>query len=182
MWIDLDRDGLDDGFEQELLMKFLPSFFLSRDDCDVMPAEFKPYAVEPQTIARNGTIYGQVFEHRLAQPQAFIEIHYYHLWSRDCGRLGHALDAEHVAALVHAENLRAPVKDWLALYWYSGAHEDTVCEVSSGASAIELGAEDRGPDVWISTGKHASYLSHRQCWGVAAGTVAEMWLRLRHGG
>lgn len=164
-WIDLDRDGLDDGFEQELLVKFAPSFFLSRNECDIMPAEFKPYIAEPEAIARNGTIYGQVSKRRLTQPRVFIEIHYYHLWSRDCGRRGHPLDVEHVAALVSADSLRAPVKDWRALYWYSSAHEDTVCDVSSGASAIKLDAEDRGPEVWISSGKHASYLSYDQCSG-----------------
>lgn len=58
---------------------------------------------------------------------------------------------------------------YFCLSGYSGAHEDTVCDVSSGASAVELNAEDHGPEVWISNGKHASYLSHHQCSGGCGG-------------
>jgi hypothetical protein len=164
-WIDLDRDGLDDRFEQQLMAKFMPAFLLSRNDCDVMPAEFESYAAEPQPVERNGTIYGQVFERRLGRPQPFIEIHYYHLWSRDCGSRGHTLDAEHIAALVSASRLDAPLEQWKALYWYAGAHEDTLCDLSSAARAVDLGAEDQGPEVWISSEKHASYLRVWLCSG-----------------
>jgi len=118
-------------------------------DCDVLPSEFRPSSQEPRAVAKNGTIYGQVF------PRGeFIEIHYYHLWSRDCGRRGHALDVEYVSALIRAGK---------AAYWYASAHQDTVCDVRNGARASQLQAEEHGPLVWISRGKHASYLSYDLC-------------------
>src|SRR5262245_61803282 len=120
---DHDKDGLPDDFEQELLVKFAPTFMLSVDECDDKPAEFMPGSSIPEVIAKNGTVYGQVF-----QTGTFLEIHYYHLWSRDCGRLKHALDVEHVSALVEADGLKAR-------YWYAAAHENTLCNASTGASA-----------------------------------------------
>src|SRR5689334_19512847 len=89
---DLDHDGLADPFEQQILVKFLPEFRISTDDCDGSPAEFVPGASTPVPLAKNGTIYGQVFRHRGdGSTSAALEVHYYHLWTRDCGRLGHAL-------------------------------------------------------------------------------------------
>ncbi len=88
-----------------------------------------------------------------------VELHYYHLWRTDCGQMGHALDAEHVSALV----ARDEHANWKALYWYAAAHEDTVCDASQIARASTLNAESRGPEVWISHGKHASFLSGRLC-------------------
>jgi hypothetical protein len=91
--MDQDADGLPDQFEQQLLERFAPTFFISASDCDAMPAEFAPNSPEPRLVARNGTIYGQVFPRQgLAMPDRFIEIHYFHLWTRDCGRAGHPLD------------------------------------------------------------------------------------------
>ena len=153
---DLDSDGLDDALEQQLLEKFRPVFMLSGTECDVAPAEFFPAKTAPTIKDRNGAIYGQVFPHG---DNALIEIHYYHLWSRDCARFGHALDAEHVATLVRAEK-----DSHKAIYWYAAAHEDTMCDGSSGATAASLNAETRGAVVWVSSGKHASFLS-KECTG-----------------
>lgn len=94
-----------------------------------------------------------------------VELHYYHLWSRDCGRMGHNLDAEHVSVLVKAVEPDTTAGAWKAVYWYAAAHEDTACDVSHGASAKALGAEHQGPQVWISAGKHASFLREEQCRG-----------------
>ena len=111
---DQDHDGLSDEFEQSLLAKFVPVFHVSADDCAGLPAEFTPDSVRPVTAAVNGTIYGQVF-----RSGPYIEIHYYNLWARDCGSLGHALDAEHVSGLLSAsDNPRA-------LYWFAAAHQAT---------------------------------------------------------
>jgi hypothetical protein len=148
---DADRDGLADDFEQQLLVKFVPTFMLSNAECDAKPAEFAPGILEPRVVARNGTIYGQVFPRRQN-----LEIHYYHLWSRDCGQLNHALDVEHVSALIDRDTLNA-------LYWYAAAHEDTLCDASSAAAAAVLDAESRGPTVWISEGKHGSFLDPTRC-------------------
>jgi hypothetical protein len=162
--MDQDADGLPDQFEQQLLERFAPTFFISASDCDVMPAEFAPNSPEPRLVARNGTIYGQVFQKQeFAMPGRFIEIHYFHLWTRDCGRAGHPLDVEHVSVLVRADRADSPATDWSATYWYAGAHENTVCDVSTASRASDLGATDKGPPVWISNAKHASFLAQRQC-------------------
>lgn len=161
---DADGDGVADVVEQRLLERFRPSFHFSRTDCDVLPSEFRAGAAEPKSAVRNGTIYGQVFAVRPAgRAGAFLEVHYFHLWKQDCGQAGHALDAEHVAALLTAESATAPAAEWKAMYWYAGAHEGTPCDASNGALAASLDAERRGPHVWVSHGKHASYLSLELC-------------------
>jgi hypothetical protein len=156
---DLDRDGLKDRFEQELLERFLPTFQISRNDCDALPAEFARNRTEPRAIARNGTIYGRVSP----RGKSSIEIQYFHLWTRDCGLFSHRLDAEHVTVLVTAKDLKQPAGKWKAVYWYAGAHEDTLCENSASVEAVSLGAQTKGATVWISRGKHASYLDPSRC-------------------
>lgn len=172
---DGDGDGLPDTLEQALLQRFLPRFYISSADCDGSPSTFAPGEAEPRAIAREGRIYGQVFPapHKGGRPR--IEMHYFHLWSRDCGRLGHPLDIEHVAVLL--EQQRLPEKgaashppaspprlwEWRALYWFAAGHQRTVCDVSHAARADFLVAEWAGADVWISSGKHASYLSRERC-------------------
>lgn len=112
----------------------------------------------------NGTIYGQVFpQQSFTTAGLFAEIHFYHLWRSDCGGHGHPLDTEHVAVLVKASGSDLAFTTWKALYWYAAAHENTVCDVSQIARAATLHAEDRGAKVWISSGKHASYLNETLC-------------------
>jgi hypothetical protein len=164
--VDSDRDGMSDALEQALLVQFRPTFMVGRQDCSNIPSEFRPAAHEPKPESENGTIYGQVFPSRTAVgalPTA--EIHYYHLWRRDCGAHGHPLDTEHVSVLVRASDSHLPHATWKALYWYSAAHENTVCDVSQIARASTLHAEDHGAEVWISPGKHASYLNEMLCQG-----------------
>jgi hypothetical protein len=161
---DLDQDGVADQLEQALLEKFRPVFMISDDDCDQLPSEFVSGAKGPVALDRNGTIYGQVFRPLSAAPDsAVLEIHYYHLWSRDCGRISHALDAEYVALLVHSTEIRNPADSWKATHWYAAAHEDTVCDTSTIARASAIGAEERAATVWVSRGKHGSYFSPEQC-------------------
>ena len=163
---DLDRDGVPDKLEQALLERFAPEFMLAGSECDGLPAELVSGAVHPRVLARNGAVYGQAF--RIAGSR-FIELHYFHLWGRDCGRAGHALDAEHVSALVEADLPTAPAKKWRARYWYAAGHEGTVCDRSTGSRAAPLLAVDRGPRVWVSAGKHASYFTAAHCaWGCGA--------------
>jgi hypothetical protein len=167
---DSDADGIADQLEQDLLIKFLPRFMVSAYECDGLPAEFQPGIDEPRLQAKNGTIYGQVFKSAsYGRPGVFLEIHYYHLWGADCGRTGHALDAEHVSALVFAAHAEDPAESWKALYWYAAAHEDTSCDASHGARAADIGAELSGPAIWISAGKHASFLSPETCRGGCGG-------------
>jgi len=151
--VDSDHDGLSDELEQSLLQRFRPTFMTSAHDCATRPARFQPGNIVPVVAATDGTIYGQVFP----VSQDRVEIHYYTLWDRDCGRLSHPLDAEHVAALV------ALGEEPSALYWYAGAHERTVCDISSGARSSALSAQVHGPRVWSAAGKHALYFTAAMC-------------------
>ena len=155
---DSDRDGLSDSLEDALLARFVPTFMVSRTDCSTAPAQFAPENQTPTAMADDGTIYGQAFPQKGSAKM--VELHYYHLWRRDCGELGHALDAEHVSALIEVDGDADSAK---ALYWYAAAHEDTVCDASHLAQGSTLSAGDRGPTVWISAGKHASFLSGELC-------------------
>jgi len=161
---DTDHDGLNDALEQRLLQQFLPAFHIGLHDCSALPAEFLPGVPTPTVESEDGTVYGQVFltkssthEHPVA------EIHYYHLWRTDCGAHGHPLDTEHVATLVHADSSDLDTARWQSNYWFAAAHENTVCDVSQIARASTLHAEEHGAAVWISPGKHASYLNETLC-------------------
>jgi hypothetical protein len=155
--VDTDRDGLSDAIEDALLSQFAPRFMVSDDDCSLRPAQFLPHLDEPQVEKENGTIYGQAFPRQGRSGQ--VELHYYHLWRRDCGEKSHPLDAEHVSALV----ARDEDSQWKAVYWYAAAHEDTVCDASQIARAAAVDGERHGPTVWISRGKHASFLNATIC-------------------
>lgn len=172
--LDADRDGLGDELEQALLEQFVPVLQLSARECDGLPAVFHPGLPQPQLLARNGTLYGQAFPRTSSAVSGrLIELHYYHLWTRDCGRGEHDLDAEHVSVLVRAQTTAGAQDEWKALFWYAAAHEDTVCDFSSAAKAKDLEAEDRGATVWVSRGKHASFLHRGACtWG-CGGDVCE---------
>jgi hypothetical protein len=155
---DSDRDGLSDALESALLAKYAPNFMFSQHDCSVRPAQFFSNKKSPTVIEDDGTIYGQGFPRKNHTGE--IELHYYHLWRKDCGEMGHRLDAEHVSALI---KLGTAVDDSKALYWYAAAHEDTVCDASQITRAKTIQAEDHGATVWISEGKHASFLSEALC-------------------
>ncbi len=173
---DDDLDGIPNELEQQLLQRFVPQFFLSAQECDGSPAEFHSGSAEPRPKNKNGTVYGQVFPaSREAGAGSFIEIHYYHLWGRDCGMNGHALDAEHVSALLFAETEARNLESWRAVYWYAAAHEDTICDASHAARSSFLDAEHQGPKVWISAGKHSSFLGLELCrGGCSGGDCADM--------
>jgi hypothetical protein len=161
--IDSDHDGLNDEAEQSLLDQFAPTFMVARHDCSNLPAEFAPDLSIPHVLDENGTIYGQAFPSKLSTPDhPAAELHFYHLWKTDCGPHGHHLDTEHVAVLVRASDASDDAT-WHAEYWYAAAHENTVCDVSQITRASTLHAEDHGAKVWISPGKHASYLNETLC-------------------
>ena len=161
---DSDQDGLTDKLEQSLLDQFSPAFMVAEHDCSGVPSEFNPGSLKPRVLAENGTIYGQVFPAKSSTPaHPEVEIHYYHLWRRDCGEHGHALDTEHVSTLVRASGSDPSSAKWKAIYWYAAAHENTVCDVSQVTRAAALKAQDHGASIWISPGKHASYLDSSLC-------------------
>jgi hypothetical protein len=68
-----------------------------------------------------------------------------------------------VSVLVRASGADLASATWKAAYWYAAAHENTVCDVSQIARASTIHAQDRGAKVWISPGKHASYLNETLC-------------------
>ena len=153
--VDSDRDGLSDVLETRLIEQFRPTWMVGENDCSTMPARFVPDAAVPRVSAEDGTIYAQ------ASPAARagdVEVHYYHLWRRDCGEMGHALDTEHVAVLLHADG-----PAWRATAWYAAAHEDTLCDAGQVTRASTIDAVDHGARVWVSAGKHASYFAERLC-------------------
>lgn len=154
---DSDHDGLPDALEQALLQRFQPTLQIAQHDCAGRPARFSPGVSVPTVQAEDGTVYGQAF---LRAPGE-IELHFYHLWATDCGRMGHALDTEHVSALLRGRGEDAT--QWKAAYWYAAAHEDTVCNASQVTRVSTLDAVDHGPQVWISSGKHASFLNLELC-------------------
>jgi hypothetical protein len=163
---DLDGDGLSDRLEQALLERFAPTLVLSAGECDGQPATLERWAVDPRIVDRSGTLYGHVALRALRPGDVEIEIKYFHLWGRDCGRPSHALDIERVSTLVRAARLDAVPEEWEAAYWYATAHEGTVCDASSGAAALAVRATTVGPYVYVSRGKHASYLNRGHCkWG-----------------
>ena len=163
---DIDNDGLDDQFEQLVLERFVPTWMVSAEECDSLPAEFQPNNQFPQLLAKNGTIYGQVFPIDLpGRSGVFIEAHYYHLWNKDCGLNGHPLDVEHVSVILSAEKYEDSVSEWESEYWYAAVHEGTVCDASHAVKSSYINAERQGPAVWISAGKHASFLDKSLCSG-----------------
>jgi hypothetical protein len=171
---DLDRDGLPDHLEQTLLERFAPTLLLAHGECDGVPASFMPNTAAPRVRAKDATLYGQAFPIHGSDGRAAIELHFFHLWANDCGRLPHRLDAEHVSAIVSASRLDAPAFAWIAEAWYAAAHEGSVCDASSGAPARVIGAEVSGPRVFVSRGKHASYFDRGQCkWGCGGDECGE---------
>jgi len=170
---DSDRDGLPDVVELELLQQFEPQWRIGKQDCSVKPARFAAEMKVPTVLADDGTIYGQASPYRGHKDE--VELHFYHLWRQDCGQMGHALDAEHVAVLVRREEGRDGDASWKALYWYAAAHEDTVCDASQITRASTLDAEEKGATVWVSPGKHASFLTEELCqYGCGGDRCAEM--------
>lgn len=161
---DSDKDGLTDALEQRLLEQFAPRFEVGKAECAGLPAAFESGVMAPKPTEANGTIYGQAFLAKGGSAEhPTVELHFYQLWTRDCGAHGHALDTEHVATLVRASGNDLETAHWTALYWYAGAHENTVCDVSQIARAKTLHAEDRGAKVWLSPGKHAAFLNETLC-------------------
>jgi hypothetical protein len=161
---DSDRDGLSDAQEQALLVQFEPIFLMAKNDCSHVPSEFAQDIVIPTVEKENGTIYGQAFVGRSSSASTpMVELHFYHLWKTDCGEHGHLLDTEHVATLLQHFEDGSDSGRWEAIYWYAAAHENTVCDVSQIARATTLGATDHGAKIWVSPGKHASYLNETLC-------------------
>jgi hypothetical protein len=146
---DLDHDGLDDAIEQRLLAQFQPRFLVNPADCAGRPVAMQAGSPNPVALPGAPVIYGRAFPNGND-----VELQYFHLWTADCGRMSHPWDVEHVSVLV---------RDGRAVLWFAAAHQDTVCDVGHGARASTLAAVDRGATVWVSHGKHGSFLSEAAC-------------------
>ena len=144
--------------EQKLLQTFQPTFIINTSDCAEVPARITPGHSVPKVATTDGIIYGQVFPSVLGKN--LVEIHDYTIWSKDCGRMDHPFDVEHVSALVCVGASGSKTR-----YWYAGAHAGTVCDISSGARAETVDAEFCSPVIWISSGKHALCLRQETCRG-----------------
>jgi hypothetical protein len=119
---DTDHDGLTDALESALAQQFAPRFMISSQDCAGEPSLFSPQDPTPTAVQDDGTIYAQAFPRSVNAHQRSsteIELHFYHLWHADCGRIGHPLDTEHVSVLLRGSGNNA--KDWHAVYWYAAA-------------------------------------------------------------
>lgn len=169
---DSDHDGLSDALEANLIEQFRPLWMVSGNDCSGVPARFAPDAAVPKVSVEDGTIYAQA----RPAPSGDVEVHYYHLWRRDCGEMGHALDTEHVAVLLHPNGA-----SWKATTWYAAAHEDTVCDAGQVTRASTINAVDHGARVWVSAGKHASYFAERLCNNGCGGDRCEHMKELARG-
>jgi len=170
---DSDGDGLTDRLEDTLLQQFQPIWMISREDCSNEPGRFRLGVAVPTVLADDGTVYGQASPYQNRRDE--VELHFYHLWRQDCGEMGHALDAEHVSVLLRRTSDDEGGSDWTAVYWYAAAHEDTVCDASQMSRASTLKAEDHGAKVWISPGKHASFLNEELCsYGCGGDRCTEM--------
>jgi hypothetical protein len=146
---DRDSDDVSDELEQALIERFRPQFWLDVNECAGLPAEFQAGSAEPRVLAHNGAIYARVSPSTaLGSESAALTVSYYHLWDQDCGPLSpHPLDAEHVSALLVAPSRASHADEWIALYWYAAAHEDTICDTSNAARAEAVGAVTNGPSV-----------------------------------
>jgi hypothetical protein len=133
-----------------LLLRFQPKFLIAKDDCAVAPSAFDDQSSKPLSTAADGTLYGHV-----KRVTNGTQLQYFHLWSKDCGRNGHQLDAEHVSILLDEAEVPR--------FALSAAHQNTVCDASQ---AVPLQTEAPLPTFWISRGKHASFLGPDHCrWG-----------------
>ena len=97
--VDSDHDGLTDETEEALLIQFAPIFMISWQDCADAPALFTPGRSDPTVSPEEDCDLRPGHAPRIRSRRQAVEIHYYHLWKSDCGRMSHLLDAEHVSVL-----------------------------------------------------------------------------------
>ena len=78
-----------------------------------------------------------------------------------------------VSVLIRRSGTDPVSSKWKAINWNAAAHEDTVCDASQISRASTLRAQDHGATVWISAGKHASFLNEELCRRGCGGDVCE---------
>jgi hypothetical protein len=143
--VDLDHDGLDDTFEENLARSYLP--VLSVDPNDKCPLDAIVYRVRKHP-----------------QDPALIHIIYDHLFQDDCGLTSHVGDNEVFAITV---NPSKPAPQGITAM-KAISHQNTPCQkittcgTCMALTACELNASSR-PRVYSSKDKHGSYTSLTGC-------------------
>jgi hypothetical protein len=70
------------------------SFFWPGERRGILWKKIWMHVVKPTVMERGGTIHGQATPRKTTKGgDAVAEVHFYDLWSVDCGRLGHPQDA-----------------------------------------------------------------------------------------
>lgn len=147
-FVDADKDGLDDGWENDLAATYLP--FLSIDPSDKCPRGGIVYRVRPHP----------------SNP-ALIHILYDHLFERDCGLTSHVGDNEAFGMTI--DPAIPPPQGILTLV--AIGHQATLCEKKTlcgscaGLDACGTAMKNGGnyPVVYSSKDKHASYVEKSTC-------------------
>ena len=144
---DLDGDGLDDAYEAQVALDYLP--YLNVDDHDGCPLGGMLYRVSPHP-----------------KNPAFLHILYDHLYQNDCGAGPHIGDDEAFAITV-ARSLPAPA-GIVAIVAIS--HQGTLCQVVSTCGKCTANTCDTAmrngkpyPVLWASKAKHGSYAQKSTC-------------------
>ena len=146
--VDSDRDGLSDALEGSLLKQFEPRFLISSSDCSARPAEFVPLQAKPVVESENGTIYGQAFP-RTGQ-------------TRSGGVAFLSPVASSTAATWVTHWMRSTYQHWCREKGtrtgrrFTGMQQHTRIRSAMRARlrAPLPSMQNRGPQVWISRGKH----------------------------
>lgn len=147
-FVDLDQDGLDDGWENKVAAEYLP--FLSLDPGDGCPLGGLVVRVRPHP----------------SNP-ALLHVVYDHLYERDCGLTAHVGDNEAFGATIDP-NVPPPAG---ILTLVAIGHQATICEkkttcgscggLDACATALKNGVSY--PVVFSSKDKHASYVKKNDC-------------------
>jgi hypothetical protein len=148
--VDLDEDGLDDAFEQQLAMTYVPYLSLDPDDgCPLsgLVARVRAHPADPSKVL----------------------IVYSHLFERDCGLSGHVGDNE--AFGVAIDPAVPPPAGILAIR--TASHQGTPCERASECSTCAADARPRcdvandagldWPVLYASKDKHGQYATKSKC-------------------
>jgi hypothetical protein len=189
---DGDADGIPDDFENNILYKFRPKWWIEQNDLAGKPIRMVPYSYSPQVQAKDGTIYGEVFRHNYCVQMVcscnscicttfhWLEIHFFDLWDWDYGcqllnACRHQWDREHCSArLMHSghdnpdcnPNYHPPNESqilWNPSNWHIDLWKTFAHEgTSCSKTGYISGYFNSGIDIWLSD-KHGTFKSQHSC-------------------
>ena len=155
--LDSDHDGLADAQETLLLAQFEPLFLISRSDCSSHPAQFTGFCREAHRGSGQRNDLWAGFSASGPPGTGGVAL----LRSVAEGLRQERTRSRRRACVCCGESRRGRSLE-SALLVCVGA-EDTLCDASQIARAATLGAESQGPQVWVSSGKHAAFLGSAIC-------------------